>query len=395
MKTSISIFVVVITLISSCSYQPDKHAKKFILQGEINYQDSGIIVLQYVLNNTFIHDTAKINEGNFIFTGRIFEPIKAELDGGNGLNRVQVYLEPRKMKIVLFKDKFAEFKMTGSKTQNEFDLLNRMEKPLNEKLSKLKERLSRFNDSINDLKTSPDKLILGKKTEEIETQWSQSRKDLDSIWLKFVLENKKSYVTPFYLRLLETREVISLDSIKSIFNGLENSIQQSKYGKFIIEDIRKKENIRLGAQAPDFKAIALNQQTITLSQFNGRSIVLLDFWASYCIPCRKNIPRLKTIYNKYHSKGFEVIAVSLDENKEAWTDAVKKDSTEMWYHIPIAKEWPNGPITNDDVFQNYYYKAIPEQMLIDKNGKIINILIGESIKNEESLDRLLSQIFDN
>ena len=94
---------------------------------------------------------------------------------------------------------------------------------------------------------------------------------------------------------------------------MDNSLKESRYGKNIIEDIRKKENIRLGTQAPDFKATDLNQQTVTLSQFKGRSVVLMDFWASWCVPCRQSIPHLKTLYRKYHSKGFEVIAVWTDD----------------------------------------------------------------------------------
>ena len=104
---------------------------------------------------------------------------------------------------------------------------------------------------------------------------------------------------------------------------------------------------------------------------------------------------MKTIYNKYHSKGLEVIAVSVDENRKAWIEAVKQDSMDMWHHILVAEKWPSGPRTNDDIIQNYYYRAIPEQFIIDKNGKIIDRILGYSKENEESLDILLSQIFDN
>lgn len=211
------------------------------------------------------------------------------------------------------------------------------------------------------------------------------------------MDNPKSFLTVVYLRMLGSNEKISLDSTKSIFNGLDNSLKESSYGNNIIEVIRKKENILVGAQAPDFKATDLNQQTLTLSQFKGERFVLLDFWASWCVPCRESIPHLKTIYKKYHSKGLEVIAVSLDENRKAWIEAVKQDSTGMWYQIPIAEKWPCGPnqLTNDDIEQNYSYRGIPNLILIYKNGKIIGRLTSASKENQESLDRLLSQIFDN
>lgn len=157
------------------------------------------------------------------------------------------------------------------------------------------------------------------------------------------------------------------------------------------------ENILIGAQAPDFKAIDLNQQIVTLSQFKGKSVVLLDFWASWCVPCRESIPHLKALYNKYHSKGLEVVAVSEDTKRKAWIDAVNQDSTGMWFHIPIAEQFAKGPdyITNDDIYKNYFVQAIPVTMVIDKNGKIVGRLVSKSKENEESLDKLLAQIFDN
>ena len=396
MKTSLPSFLVILILINSCTSQSDKNFKKFTLQGEINGQDSGIVVLSYPINGTLICDTAKIKNGKFIFTGRVFEPTRVSLRGRNSLELAWVYLEPRNMKITIFKGKPLGFKMTGSKTQTELDLLNKMEKTLTERLSMLREQLFNIDDSIKNLKPGPAKQLLKKKAEETDSLWSQTYEKLYPIELKFVLQHPKSFVTPFYLHMLEGNKVISLDSAKSIFNGLDSSLKKSEYGKYIIEDIREKENTRIGAQAPDFKAIDLNQQTVTLSQFKGKSIVLLDFWASWCVPCRQSIPHLKTIYKKYHSKGFDVIAVSEDSNRKAWIEAVKKDSTGMWYHIPIAEKWPCKPsqMTNDDIYKNYFVQSVPEQILIDKNGKIIYRHVGYSKESEELLDKQLSQIFD-
>jgi len=300
------------------------------------------------------------------------------------------------MKISIFKDKITKFKMTGSKTQNESDVLNKMVNPFYEKLSILRDQMNKINDSIRNIKNDSVKLLLDKETEEIDNVWSHTRGKIDSVEIKYVMENPTSFITVVYLNMLNANEVISIDSAKSIFNGLDNSLKKSSYGKQILEDIRKKENIRIGAQAPDFKAIDLNQQTVTLSQFKGKNVVLLDFWASWCMPCRESIPHLKTLYNKYHSKGFEIIAVSEDENRKAWIDAVNKDSTGMWVHIPIAEQFAKGPdfLTNDDIYKNYFVQAIPVTMVIDKNGKIISRLVSKSKENEESLDKLLVHIFN-
>jgi peroxiredoxin len=395
MKTSLPIFFTILFLTSSCTSQSDKNSKDFTLQGGISGQDSGIIILSYFHNNARIQDTTNIENGKFAFIGEIFEPTQAILNGGNELNTVWIYLEPRKMKISLSKDNYEECKMTGSKTQIESDLLNKMKKPLYENLSVLRDQKNKINDSIKIFISDSSKILLKKKSQEIDNLWSLTVKKIDSIEINFILENSKSFLTIIYLQKLGSSGVISLDSTKSIFSRLDNSLKESSYGKNIIEDSRKKENILPGAQAPDFKATDLSQQTVTLSQFKGKSVVLLDFWASWCVPCRKSIPHLKTIYNKYHSKGFDIIAVSTDENRNEWIEAVKQNNTDMWYHILIAEKWPSGTITSDDIFQNYFNTAIPEQILIDKNGKIIYRHVGYSKESEESLDKQLSIIFDN
>ena len=398
MKTSLSFFPFILILISSCTSQADNNSKKFTLQGEINGQDSGIIVLIYRPDETIFYDTANIENSKFVFTGKIHEPTRAELNGGNDLKRVFVFLEPGKMKISLSGNNYKEYKITGSKTQNDYNLLQKLEAPFHEKNSLLRGQYNNINDSIENSKNDSTKSIFENKAAEINKLLSQTKKEIDSIEIGFVLKNPKSFLSVVNLYMLAGNDKISLDSAKSFLNGLDNPLKKSIYGKTIVEDIRKKENILIGAQAPDFKATDLNQQTVTLSQFKGKSVVLLDFWASWCVPCRQSIPHLKKVYNKYHSKGFEVIAVSLDMNRKEWIEAVQQDSTEMWYHIPVAEKYADGPpshFTNNDIYQNYFVVAIPVQILIDKDGKIVGRLMGESKENVESLDKILSEIFDN
>jgi peroxiredoxin len=396
MKKSLSAFVTFIFLISSCTSHSDKFSKKFTLQGEIFGQDTGIIVLKYVPDKTLICDTSKIKNGKFVFSGRIFEPTNAILSDKNDINRVFIFLEPRKMKISFSKDKYEECKMTGSKTQNESDLLNKMEKPFYERISILRDQKNKINDSIKNSKNASSNILFEKKAEEIDKLWSQTSNRIDSIQIKYVLENPKSFLTVVRLSVLEGNEVISLDSAKSIFNGLYISLKKSRYGKDIIENIRKKENVSIGNQAPDFKATDLNKQSITLSRFKGKSVILMDFWASWCVPCRESIPYLKTIYKRYNPKGFEIIAVSQDENKKAWMEAIKQDSTGMWYHILAAEKQTDrsSQMFNDDISKNYFVQTIPTQILIDKNGKIIYRHVGYSKKSEELLGKQLSQIFE-
>jgi peroxiredoxin len=144
--------------------------------------------------------------------------------------------------------------------------------------------------------------------------------------------------------------------------------------------------------APDFKATDLNNQILTLSQFKNRNIVLLDFWASWSIPYRNNIPLLKTIYKEYHPKGLELIAISLDNNKRAWTSSVMKENTGSWYNIHHGFNIFNqGDLKDSDVYSNYFYNSVPTLILIDFDGKIIGHWVGSSPENIIALDNLLKE----
>lgn len=241
--------------------------------------------------------------------------------------------------------------MTGSKSQDEFFFVNNLIKP--------------FED----------------------------RSKVDSIQLKYIIDNPKSYVSAYYLQsMVVGNEKISLDSLKSLFSKIDYSVQKGRYGNRISGDIRKRENTQIGAMAPDFKATDLNNQTLTLSQFKNKNIVLLDFWASWCIPCRNNIPHFKSTYAEYHPKGLEIIAISLDNNKKDWTSVVQEEKTNQWYNIHHGFDIFNpGDLKDYDVYSNYFYNSIPTQILIDFDGKIIGHWIGSSPENNTALDNLLKE----
>jgi peroxiredoxin len=118
-----------------------------------------------------------------------------------------------------------------------------------------------------------------------------------------------------------------------------------------------------GQVAPDFTLNDVNDKPVALSSFRGK-VVLLDFWASWCGPCRKENPNVVAAYNKFHSKGLEILGVSLDDNKSNWQQAIAKDGL-TWTHVSDLEGWQSKAA------QLYGVQSIPANFLLDKDGKII------------------------
>jgi len=375
--------------------QSNSNAKPFTLNGKMIGEDNGRLIFQYSENFKWIQDTVIIKNGQFVFAGNIPEPVQAQIVGKNSLNTTSVYLEPGIMDIILTADRFNEFKMTGSKTQDERNELDHLVEQLNIRRQSLHTEYLAIYDSIGKTK---DKVIVAKLEkiyDEKMMQNSQIEKMIDRIEINFVLSHPRSYLSSELLMRFDKNEVVSIDSLKSVYNKLDISIQKSVPGLEISKDITKKENSCIGAIAPFFTAIDINNQPLTYFDFKGKNVVLLDFWASWCIPCKQGIPHLKDLFKKYHKKGLEIIAVTQDFNKKAWIAAVKRDSTEIWHQVQIAQRYSEGPayLTKDDIYENYFVQAIPLQLLIDKKGKIIGRWVSYSIENEEELDKKLAILF--
>jgi len=154
-----------------------------------------------------------------------------------------------------------------------------------------------------------------------------------------------------------------MDVYKKVYADLSAKFPGNKYLDKLRQDIDSYSKVAGGNTAPDFTFNTPEGKPLALSSFKGK-VVLVDFWASWCGPCRKENPNVVRLYKKYHDKGFEVLGVSLDESKEKWIAAIKKDGL-IWNHVSDLKGW------GSQACALYGIEAIPFTVLLDKEGKII------------------------
>jgi thiol-disulfide isomerase/thioredoxin len=151
----------------------------------------------------------------------------------------------------------------------------------------------------------------------------------------------------------------------------------------------------VGSMASAFETIDINGKLLNLKALRGK-YVLLDFWASWCIPCRKSNPHLIVLYHKYNTKGFDIIGISDDDQRQLqWKNAVKQDSTNLWHQIlrGAAAITDKANVANpNDLHQLYNIQSLPVKILIDPSGKIIG-RYGDNDTTDDDLDKTLAAIF--
>jgi len=209
---------------------------------------------------------------------------------------------------------------------------------------------------------------------------------------KYIINHPGSYVSAFELSLYKTRWPI--DSVKSLYAKLTPSIQNSSGGTEVKEIIDEIENNSVGTKAKEFETSDIDGKKISLSDFKGK-YVLLDFWGSWCVPCRESTPHLIKLFKKYHESGLEIIGVAeeYDTSGIAWRAAVKKDETNIWYNVlssPLNIQKTKDSLSIVKKFGIYIF---PTKILIDKTGVIVGRYSGTD--DEAALDKKLSELFNS
>lgn len=198
-----------------------------------------------------------------------------------------------------------------------------------------------------------------KKIEELTKKVDADKKEYIR---KLILENLNSLSSLFFI------DNLSIDEDIEIFKKLDASLSKKYPDNFLVLELHNKlagsNNLAIGSMAPEIDLPNPEGKNIKLSSLRGK-YVLIDFWAAWCGPCRRESPNMVKMYENFHPKGFDIYSVSLDQTKEAWEKAIKKDGLEKWTHVSDLKYW------NSAAGKAYGVESIPFTVLIDKEGKII------------------------
>ncbi|WP_316837186.1 TlpA disulfide reductase family protein [Pedobacter nutrimenti] len=338
----------------------------------------------YLIHNGFLPDSALITKGEFSFTGTITDPTRAILiisNKGTGIStgtRIDLYLEPATIAVVS-PDSLANARVTGG--------------PINADNARLTIALGSVNEKIAELntewRTASEEKRKSKEFRGYINKWNdQLPKQQKAIYLTFIKANPHSLISLFtlenYVDFMPdfVAEIAEVAEVEAVFNSLSESVRSTEMGVAFVANIAKRKKTAVGVMAPDFTQSDTAGKAVSLHDFKGR-YVLVDFWASWCGPCRAENPTVLKAYGRYKDKGLNVLGVSLDgeSQKAAWIKAINDDHL-TWTQVSDLKGWRN------EAAQLYFIGAIPQNFLVGPDGRIVaKNLMGDEL--EKKLAELL------
>jgi peroxiredoxin len=241
--------------------------------------------------------------------------------------------------------------------------------------------LKRFNplkERLNNAVTLANQSPAGKKRDSLVSVVNTTVNDIEKQIDLFIKEKPASPVSSFILYVTTS---LSNDPVllEERYSKLSGKAKTNIYGKAIGEMVDAQHFGAIGTVAPEFVQNDENGNPVSLSSFKGK-YVLIDFWASWCGPCRRENPNVVAAYNEFKNKNFTILGVSLDQDKQKWLDAIKNDNL-TWTHVSDLAYWQNA------VAKKYNVSSIPQNYLLDPSGKII----AKNLRGEE-LHQKLSEL---
>jgi peroxiredoxin len=365
MKKIIVFLALAVTIVSCSNVGKDE----FIVNGSIKgIPDGKVVVLERFDDSlgAITVDTAKVKDGKFTFNGKTLEPELHSIRVETVQNSSYLIIENGEIDLDIVKDSTFQNKISG--TYNNDQLFEFNKKGI-ESEKKKKEFGKKYQAKFLLAQNQKDTATMKK----IQTDYEALEKSMKAETEEYVKSHPKAIIAALLIKSLFGEFEPDVTKIQTLFNGLDKSIQDTKVGKSILKNLKEFKIVKPGRRAPEFSAPNVDGKSVSLKESLGK-VTIVDFWASWCGPCRKENPNMVKLYAEFHDKGLNIIGVSLDDDATKWKEAIAADNL-TWTQVSNLKKW------KDPIAAEYGVDAIPSTFVLNQFGVVVaKNISGEALK---------------
>jgi peroxiredoxin len=297
-------------------------------------------------------DTAEIFENSFVFQGKLDQPKLVYITSDAYRGAIAIFVEAADIQVIANVDSLANAKVSGSKSHDFF--------------AKTNQQLADFDKIWQEFYFGPYRAMSKEEQALNEGQINMLYDSAQTLKARFLetelFENGHQPATP--VLALNNIDAMDIDAIQAIYDNLKPEILDTDDTKLMANRLSIIKRTAIGKPLIDFTQNDTLGNPVTLSEYASEKYVLIDFWAAWCAPCRRENPNVVANYEKFSNKGFTVFGVSFDQKKENWVKAIKDDNL-TWEQVSDIQGWSNA------AGKLYGIKSIPQNILLDPNGIII------------------------
>lgn len=346
-----------VALLASCNQE-----KGYEIQGELTGIPDGTTVYLEKINQDSKQlqavDSTIVKNNTFVLKGKEEFPDYSFIAFKDVEGKVPFILENGKIQLKYYADNIEESAATGTKNNDEFATFNKKRNEFTKKLVTFRAANQEAYEKAQAEKNEAE-------MEKIFNAYNELAEESNNYVDNYLEENPQSIVTLVTMNEYTQRGYLGKEEVIETYNNLSDELKESMIAKSMknYADQMADPKVKIGDKAPNFSAKTPEGAELSLKEALGK-VTIIDFWASWCGPCRAENPKVVALYDDYHDKGLNIIGVSLDKEENKWIEAIKKDGL-TWYQISNLAYW------QDPIAQEYEVKGIPATFILDENGVVI------------------------
>ena len=357
---------IALMVFSACQNQ-EKNPQYTISGRVIDATESVVYLARLKGNDAEYLDSTTMKNGKFELTGSVDIPENLYVVIGDDDNYFSIFMSNDIINVLADVDSLNKAEIEGAPYQTELENFNRSLEPI---IAQKEELYKKYKEaSENDDSETMD---------IIDTKWEELDAEEKNTMIQYVKTNTNSPIGPFLIR--QKTYLFELNELEDVDNVYDKSLDNSPYVIYLRDRIAGLKKVAVGKNYSELTMLDTSSNTTNISDYEGKYL-LIDFWASWCGPCRLENPNLVKAYNKYRNENFEIIGVSFDSNADRWKKAIVDDNLE-WIQMSDLKGW--------ECAAKYVYmiNSIPSNVLIDPNG----VIIAKNLRGVE-LQNKLTELF--